>query len=202
MNVCKLVILLFFAIAFSNCNSATNVKETKESIDSFAIMLNYVDSGGTTTNCKPYYNLFDKVEHYYFDISSDDLWALETKKKKTAKEEKQLLLLLQDKPEKLSEVSVLKNIESLGFVKKEIASNKLELLNNIFCEREHKFPIYTPCIAEYRDILIFYNKSEIIGTAKICFSCNQHIITGTKMNDEEFGQSGDYARLYKILHEK
>ncbi len=151
------------------------------------------------TVCKPYFD-FNEVEHYYLDIDEDKIWEIEEKTQKTEKEEKQLELLIQYTPDKLSDTIYLKDLEKIDFVKTEINSDKFESLNKIFCERQHKELIAMACIAVYRDILVFKKDNKIIGTAKICFDCDQNVITGTTLNTTEFGQSGDYGKLYKILH--
>lgn len=154
---------------------------------------------GNQKTCTPYFQ-FDKIEHYYLDIEENNIWDIEKKKNKTNKEKKQLELLIEYIPEKLSDTLVLKDIDKLDFVKKGIPTNKFKQINEIFCQRNHDETIALACIAVYRDILIFKKNNKIVGTAKICFDCDQNIITGTKVNTDEFGQSGDYSKLYKLLH--
>jgi len=149
--------------------------------------------------CTPYFQ-FDKVDHYFLNMDHDKLWDIEQKKIKTEKEKKQLELLIQYTPDKLSDTTILKNIDKLDFVKKEISADKFTQINEIFCLRKHKDLYWLSCIAEYRDILVFKKENEIIGIAKICFSCDQNVITGTTLNTEEFGQSGDYKKLLHLLH--
>lgn len=151
------------------------------------------------SDCKPYFS-YDQVEHYYFDITEESIWKIEEKEKKSEKEEKQLELLIQYTPDKISDTIALQDIDKIGFVKQKIAENKFEKLNQIFCERKHKEAIAMACIAIYRDILVFKKNGKIIGTAKICFDCDQNVITGTTKNTEDFGQSGDYGKLYRLLH--
>jgi hypothetical protein len=149
--------------------------------------------------CKPYYQ-FDKIEHYFLIIEEDKLWKIEEKKTKTAKEKRQLELLIQYTPDKLSDTIILKDIEKIDFVKKEVPVDKFKKINEIFCQRKHNEVYALACIAIYRDILVFKKENKIIGTAKLCFSCDQSVITGTKLNTEEFGQSGDYKKLFQLLH--
>ncbi|MDB5221449.1 MAG: hypothetical protein JWN83_116 [Chitinophagaceae bacterium] len=151
------------------------------------------------SDCKPYFQ-FDTVEHYFLNIDESDLWSIYDKKNKTKKERALLELLIVNTPLNLSNPNLLENFNQLGFVKKQIQASKFEQLNQIFCERKHKDVLVTSCIAIYRDILIFKRNNQIIGSAKICFDCDESIITGTKQNTEEFGQSGDYGKLYKLLH--
>jgi hypothetical protein len=150
-------------------------------------------------NCKPYFQ-FDVVDHYLIDIDESNLWAMEGKEHKTEKETIQLELLVQDTLEKLSDTAILKNIEKAGFGKKEVPANKFGELNEIFCERKHKEVLATTCIPVFRDILVFKQRNRTIGTAKICFDCSQSIIAGSQQNTDEFGQSGDYLKLRKLLY--
>lgn len=78
--------------------------------------------------------------------------------------------------------------------------DKFKQVNETFCQRKHQESYAMTCIAVYRDILVFKKENKIIGTAKLCFSCDQNVITGTQHNTDEFGQSGDYAKLFKLLH--
>lgn len=180
----KLLTISFFLTVLGCNNQSTNKQ---------------VSSTDTKNDCKPYFS-FDNVEHYYLDISEEKVWEIEERENKTDQEQKQLDLLIQDIPDKLSDTTILKDIEKIGFIKTEIPTDKFELLNRIFCERKHKEAYATACIAVYRDILVFKNENKIIGTTKVCFECDQSIITGTTLDTGEFGQSGDYGKLYKILH--
>lgn len=148
------------------------------------------------SECVPYFQ-FDKIDHYYTDIDDESIWVAE--KSKTEKEKKLLSLLIHDTLSDLSDTTSLKDIEKLDFKKKEVSSNKFVQINKIFCQKKHKDVEETSCEAVYRDILVFKKNHKIIGTAKICFSCDKNIIAGTKLNTNEFGQSGDYEKLSKIL---
>lgn len=179
----KFLTFLFLTLLFACSNNAD--RKSSSQLD--------------VSDCKPYFS-YDKIEHYYYDISEDELQKIEEKKKKSDKEERQLELLTQNKPDKLSDTTALSGIEKIGFVKQNISEDKFEALDQIFCERKHKETIAMACIAVYRDILIFKKTGKIIGTAKICFECDQNVITGTTKNTDEFGQSGDYRKLYTLLH--
>jgi len=149
------------------------------------------------SECVPYFD-FDKIEHYYTDIDEEKVW--DSEKSKTEREKKLLNLLIQDTLSDLSDTTALKDIEKLDFKKKDVPSDKFSQINKIFCERKHTEIEETSCEAFYRDIFVFKKKNKIIGTAKICFSCDKNIIAGTKLNTNEFGQSGDYGRLAQILN--
>jgi len=150
------------------------------------------------TECKPYFQ-FDEVEHYYQAFEEDSLWDLSEKEKPTAKEKMQVEILLDDAFRQFSDTSIVKSMVEIGFTKTQISPTNFERLNNLFCERKHADAVYAACIAVYRDVLVFKKNNKIVGTAKICFDCDQSVIMGTTLNTEEFGQSGDYQKLYKIL---
>ncbi len=151
------------------------------------------------TNCKPYF-IYEKVEHYYYNISEDEISKIKERKKKSNEEIKKIELLIQYTPDKLSDTVVLQNIDKIGFVKKDLVMNKFEQLDLIFCEKKHKETTKMACTAIYRDILVFKQSNKIVGIAKICFQCRDNVITGTHRNTIEFGQSGDYEKLFKLLH--
>jgi hypothetical protein len=169
------------------CNNQANTKKSVQ------------PKTAQNVTCKPYYQ-FDNIDHYFLNIDEDTLWKIEEKKTKTTKEKRQLELLIKYTLNKLSDTFILKNFEKLDFVKKEIHVDKFNQINEIFCQRKHKEVYVTSCIAIYRDILVFKKENKIIGTAKLCFSCDQSILTGTTLNTEEFGQSGDYKKLFQLLH--
>lgn len=104
-------------------------------------------------------------------------------------------------PQNLNQIDFLKSMDKIGYNKKEIPKSKFPEIDKIFIEKTVSESSTYACIAVYRDILIFKNKGKIIGIAKICFSCHQHIIIGTKINDENFGQNGDYKKLKVILNQ-
>ena len=122
---------------------------------------------------------YDKLEHYHIDISEDKVFSLEENKSK--KQAKLLELLQGYTPDTLSEISILNGIEKVGYKKKEISTSKFESINKIFSEKiSLGINEEMSCIAIYRDILVFKNNNKIVGVAKLCFDCQQFIITGTK----------------------
>lgn len=150
-------------------------------------------------NCKPYFD-YDAIEHYFISTSIETERKLEIRDNLTSDELRLNDVLFQRKPATLADSSILLNLERIGFVKRTVNASSFEIINTIFCERKHKESLATSCIAVYRDVLIFKKQGKIIGTAKICFECWFHVITGTSLNTDEFGQSGDYDRLRKLLY--
>jgi hypothetical protein len=152
-----------------------------------------------TTDCKPYFT-FDSVEYYSIVIREDSVFNLEKKERKSRDEERLIELLIQDSPNKLSDTIKFLNMETLGFNKKVIQKDKFDQLDKIFCERKHEDPLYTTCIAVYRDILVFKRNKETIGFVRLCFDCGDSIFAGTDLNTLEFGQSGDFQKLGRLLN--
>ncbi len=153
----------------------------------------------TKKDCNGYFQ-YDQILHYYVSIDEGDVWKVYEKRNKTKSEVKLLDILIQDVPAKMSDTTILDGIQQLNFKKTTIDAHSFAKIDEIFCERKHKESSETSCIAVYRDILIFKNKNHTIGVAKICFECGKKIIIGAKTNTEEFGQSGDYDKLFQILH--
>lgn len=175
------IIALLLIINFLGCNQNTNIPPEQKVIED---------------KCQPYFS-FDQVDHYYYSISESELFEDE---KMSTKETARYEFLVEDKLNKLSDTIYIKELIKLNFVKKEISEIEFDTLSQIFCERKHANALYAMCMPIYRDILVFKNKNKTIGLAKICFECGQSIIAGTNSNTEEFGQSGDFGKLQKLLH--
>ena len=152
-------------------------------------------------NCKPYFE-FDELEHYSINISIEEEMRLMERDSLSSEELWLNDVLFQRKPATLADSSLLINLEKIGFVKRIVNTSSFEAINTVFCAKKHKEFFATSCIAVYRDVLIFKKKGKIIGTAKICFECLYHVIAGTISNTDDFGQSGDYQRLKKLLYQK
>jgi len=92
-------------------------------------------------------------------------------------------------------------MDKIGYNKKEIPKKKFTEIDKIFTEKTINENSSYTCIPIYRDILVFKNIGKVIGIAKICFSCRQHRIIGTDLNNDNFGQNGDYEKLEALLNE-
>ena len=142
---------------------------------------------------KEYFD-FDKAIHYSIDISEEEVYDLGNTFK-----EKKLFHALGDYITTINDTLKVSDLESLGFYKHAINNAKFKLLNNLFSEKHHDNVYGLAWIAVYRDIIIFKNKGTTVGVAKICFGCDQSSIIGTIANTDEFGMSGDFDRLDKLL---
>ncbi len=152
----------------------------------------------STASCIPYFQ-YDKVDHYYLDIDERNVNEKFNRSDLSDKEDKLLFILVKDQPIELSDNNTIENLTEQNFIKKTIPDSKFDKLNEIFCERKHNESYSTACILIYRDILVFKKKDKVVGTAKICFDCDQSVIEGTDRNTEEFGQSGDFEKLYRLI---
>lgn len=149
-------------------------------------------------NKGPYFQ-FDRVEYYRVNEANGLLDSV-IKKEHPTNDEKILLQLFYNKryPADIKEVYNLDWV-NIGYLKQNTTSDNLDSLREIFRTHNTDNMGEVECPAEFRDILIFKNKNEITGFAKICFSCNHHYILGSKYNTDNFGQSGEFAKLERIL---
>ncbi len=150
-----------------------------------------------------YGNLFfdyDEIEFYHINYDENKNNVLIPKKLKSKNEELKYDIILGDFPYDLNDLDFISKLEKIGFEKKVIEKSNFKKINEIFIEKRANKPLFMKCIPIYRDFLIFKKKGKVIGTSKICFSCLQNQINGTKANTENFGQDGDYEKLKQILN--
>jgi len=143
-------------------------------------------------SCLPYFQ-YDRVEHYYIGIAKGVPLP-----KLTGEENKKLSLLTRESDS--FDTTIFSNLHVLGYVQTDLPGELFSRLNEIFCFRKHETISIGRCMPVFRDILLFKKDNRIVGTARICFDCGEHVITGTPINTEAFGQSGDYGKLYELLH--
>jgi len=139
---------------------------------------------------KPYFD-FDVVEHYFLDISEGEAAVLHMNENPSRKERELKEILYNNNLENISKLT------EYGFKKTTWEKPKLKIAQKIFTENNCEGDA-AACIAIFRDIYVFKMKGKIIGTVKVCFECRRYIIDGTKMDIENFGQGGDFEKLYKI----
>lgn len=148
--------------------------------------------------CRPYFQ-FDAVEYYSIVISDTDLSGMEMKEKKSRKEERLLDVLIEEYGDSSIDSKHLKGLQGLGFTKHELGAGQIEALRSIFCERVYDEFVTTACSAVWRDILLFKKQGELTGTAKICFECDQSSFNGTSRFTGQFGGSGEFNLLRRVL---
>ncbi|PZU87612.1 MAG: hypothetical protein DI529_06745 [Chryseobacterium sp.] len=149
---------------------------------------------------KKYFN-YDQIDFYHIEFDENNIIELDKNKDNSKIDKLRNDIIIGDFPENINEINFLKSMDKIGYSKKEIPKNKFPEIDKIFIEKTINESSTYACIPIYRDILGFKNKGKIIGIAKICFSCHQHRIIGTKVNDENFGQNGDYKKLEILLNQ-
>jgi hypothetical protein len=149
------------------------------------------------TDCKSYFD-FDEIEYYQINISEDNAMKLYDSKNKI--DQKLNDAVNQKLPDTITNIKMLLDLEKIGYKKSVIQKNKFEEIRSVFCERKHTESYAYACVAIFRDILVFKKSNKTVGVAEICFGCEQDWIIGTNRNTMDFGMSGDFDKLYNVLH--
>lgn len=176
--ICFLLITSFFA-----CNKKTENEKIRKSIK--------VNIKENKTE-KPFFD-FDKVEHYFRNISENDALDI-ILKENPSKEEKVLIDILEN-----GNMNYTDKLEKYNFKKTLIQDSKFNSIKEIFSEKKCDSGFAAACTPIYRDIFIFKKSNKIIGKAKVCFGCRLFYIEGTKQKVENFGQCGDFEKLIKLV---
>lgn len=142
---------------------------------------------------------FDEIEYYKIDISEDKAMDLFEDKTRSKLENLKFEIIIGETPNNIKEVSFINDLEKIGFEKSKINPTKYGEIKNIFTEKIVSESYAAACIAVYRDFVVFKKNKKIVGVAKICFDCHLFRIVGTNANTENFGQDGDFEKLYSIL---
>jgi hypothetical protein len=165
------------------------------------------DVSDSAAKCKPYFQ-FDQVVHYKFVLPEDPIWIihndilLDTVKDPSEKERFKTIRKYLESDQiltQLADTTSFVKMEQFGFEKHEISKELFGKLNELFCDRKHKEYHIGACSPIYHDLLVFRNQNRTIGFARICFSCKEAVIVGSKENTGRFGQSGDFAKLKELL---
>ena len=142
---------------------------------------------------------FDQVEHYTVPYTKAALDSIIGKEVKTRMEQGLLQIVTGNIPVSTKDTLFIKNMEILGY-QKEILDPKLyPEIEHLFSKRNPSKPIQPTCQSGYTDVLVFREKGKFIGSAKISFDCQRHQMIGERYNDADFGQSGEYEALKKLL---
>lgn len=144
--------------------------------------------------------IYDEIIHYSIDFHGSKLQALSENQHLSVIDSLKLSVISGYIPKDNQDLNFIDKLEEIGYTKKTVDKSEFEAIDNIFSEKKVKEGITTACIPIFRDILLFKMQNKVIGTAKICFECMQHHITGTIANTNDFGQDGDYERLLRILY--
>ena len=189
-------ITFLFTFLLISCNSKTEMKEENGE------KLNNKNATKELEIKGRKYFEYDEIEYYNSEIEEEQVEELYDNQKKSTKDALKMGVILGEIPKSITDTSFVNNLETFGYTKSKITEKKFDEIDEVFTEKTHSETYDTACIYIYRDILIFKKKSKIIGIAKICFDCAANVIVGTKSNTEEFGMSGDYEKLRKIIRGK
>ena len=146
----------------------------------------------------PFYT-FDEVIHYSVPVSKSELDSIIGKSEKSRKELGLLQIVTGNIPVSTQDSLFINNMEILGFEKEIVDPKKYDTLENIFSKREPTQPIQPSCKTGYTDILVFRKKGKFMGSVKLNFECQRHQMVGQRYNDADFGQSGEYDELKKMI---
>lgn len=155
-----------------------------------------VNTTNTEDNFKEeYFFNFNKVD--YYSISSENDLGQVLMKDTLSKIDKFYLSVLNDNNH--SEIGFVDSLEMIGYVKVPIQKAKVRAFTELFKSRKVEEWEMSSCEPIYRDILVFRNEANVVGVAKICFSCEQHFIIGSNFPTESFGQAGEFQELLELL---
>lgn len=148
---------------------------------------------------QPYF-IFDNVTYYHKDLSEayiDSLYAIQ---EKSRKDQGLLQIVTGNVPVNPRDTLFVNNMDILQFEKKEIDAVKNDALAKIFSQKKvtHSFE-ETECKPIYKDVLVFRQKGNIVGVAKISFECKKQQMVGMRYSPEDFGQAGEYEELRALL---
>lgn len=148
---------------------------------------------------KEYYFDFDEITHYKANFNAFDYVFLDKDSGSIEDNFISEVVTGTDRPTSLQDTLFIKGLDTLNFIKKEVPSEILSKVNEIFSTKYHEDIYGTACIPKFRDILILKKDSSITGIAKICFECEQSSIKGSKVSTHGFGMSGDFEKLEHLL---
>ena len=145
---------------------------------------------------------FDELTHYKIEFDQRRIAELYRDRKKSEIDSLKEGIIIGSIPNKINEQNILENLELVGFKKSSINSEKFNQIENIFFKNKYYQTESAACINIYRDVIIFKQKSKIVGVAKICFECRGLNFLGTKSKSENLSQSIDYQKLQELLLNK
>ena len=142
---------------------------------------------------------YDQIDYHNTNIAESKVMDFYKTKAKSEIDSIKKWVIIGSIPRTINDTLFLSKLDEISFFHNNIDTAKFSKINKIFVEKQTNENIALSCEPVYRDILIFRNKSRIVGIAKICFGCMQYQIIGTTANTENFGQDGDFGRLKELL---
>ena len=143
---------------------------------------------------------YDKIEHYSTDDNNLILLSINSKRYENLNEteNKYIKTLEQNLPKKLTDTSLVYELEKLNFRKEIVKKPKLDLIREIFSTEFCNSMQQNACIPEYRDIYIFKKRNRIVGIAKICFECQIAYFINETQSWERFGECEKFIKLENL----
>ncbi|RZJ73246.1 hypothetical protein [Flavobacterium sp.] len=178
----KRIVLLLIAVVFASC------KQEKTE---------------TAAGDQPFF-IFDKVVHYHKEISRQYLDTLYDKPEKSRNDLGLIQIVTGNVPVNPADTLFVKNMSILEFSQHEIEASKNAEISKLFSQKTPKETVAESanCKAIYADVLVFRGKGKIVGVAKIDFNCKKAQIVGMRYSPENFGKSGEFDELQKLVGSK
>jgi hypothetical protein len=184
----NILLFIIFSLTLLSCNTPTEKINTP-----------IIESTPTSKIVGPKFFTYDSIDYYLNDYDEEKLSDLYDNQSKSVLDSIKMGVLLGDIPKSISDLSFINWLDKIGYKKSSLDKSKFPQIDSIFVEKSPTDIIVAACIQVYRDILIFKKNGKVIGTAKICFDCDDHQIYGTKVKTDYFGQNGDFGRLANLL---
>jgi len=122
---------------------------------------------------------YDRIDYYHLDI--DNFNGHKTSQKDTIKRN-----ILNDY---FNTISDSLNLDKIGnyYSKIKLNEKSLKFINSYICKnKKSSDESFSECMPIFRDILIFKNKSKIVGINKICFECDVSNLVSVEYNSYSF----------------
>lgn len=180
--------LTLLIIAFFGCNTINEKSKSK---------INH-NQKLSQAHGKQFFD-YDEIDYFFNDYGEEQIGHLYDNQSKSELDSLRMGVVLGNIPKNIPDLSFIKQLDQIGYKERRVDKSKFASINKLFVEKAAEENVVTACIYVYRDILIFKKNKKIIGTAKVCFGCMAHEITGTNANTENFGKDGDYEKLGDLL---
>ena len=196
--------LLFIIIILNySCNQSNDKLKVISKTDE-KDSLKYFENGIEVAKSKhrKYYNS-DKIDHYFLDISKNEVHQLFEKKDNITKNESNLLNIITGfYPDSSQIEGIEKVLLKLNFTKTSLNEKQKIEVDEVFSEKDTIKTAFAGCLPYYRDIFIFKNKNSIVGLSKICFECGVTRFYGANVNTDGFGIVSDMEKLKHVIRKK
>lgn len=165
----------------------------------FLVLVSFIMAANACKEKPKSFFHFDQVLHYQIDIEMSRIHDLLDLDQRVGENQALYDALFTARPFDLGDSLFLGKLESCGYRKYDISAVYFSELNEIFSLKHHKDHFATACEPIFRDVLVFKKSGTITGISSICFECGVSDISGTQLPTNDFGQSGDYQKLFRLL---